>query len=98
MPYVGMGLVGAREWAQWALVVVALAGSSRTNTCASALAEVVVGLGPYVSGRLVDDHRSASMSGGGWGLGSAAAAAADGVYVSSYERASWCVSVFENGS
>ena len=95
VPDVGMGLVVVREWVPLVLVVVA-GCSSRTSTCVSAfvVVVVVVGLGPCVCGRLVDDRRSESMSGGGRDLGSETA----GVCVSSYGRVNWCVSVFGNGS
>ena len=96
VPDVCMGLVVVREWVPLVLVVVA-GCSSRMSTCVSAfvvVVVVVVGLGPCVCGRLVDDRRSESMSGGGKDLGSETA----GVCVSSYGRANWCVSVFGSGN
>lgn len=82
----GMRLAGAREWA-----LEAGARSSRTSTCASAAVGAGVLVGPSV--RAVVHRPSVSTSVGGEALvGSAAAAAADGVSVSDYGRASWCAS------
>jgi hypothetical protein len=84
VPDVGMRLAGAREW-----VLEVGARSSRTSTCASATVAGVV-VGPCASGRpVVVVRQSVSASVGGEAL---VGSAADGVCVSFYGRASWCVS------